>query len=106
MFVMVLDMTLLGLHMTPGLQRAWLQQKQERPEEQELITWPQHLIQHMYIVGLAPDVEVTQIAMDLLGRYTTCSAAGQGLSLIVCTVLRGGQPHAIGPGGSPSTPAQ
>jgi len=48
--------------------RAWLEAQELARGEQQLASWPQHLIDHFFVVGLPPDIEVTQIAGDLLEK--------------------------------------
>lgn len=36
--------------------------------EEVLASWPEHLFESFVVAGLAPDMEITQIAEDLLGE--------------------------------------
>ncbi|GIL81434.1 hypothetical protein Vretimale_989 [Volvox reticuliferus] len=44
--------------------REWID-SQAAQVHQALATWPEHLFEHFFVVGLPPDIEVTRIAEDL-----------------------------------------
>ncbi|GLI61000.1 hypothetical protein VaNZ11_003258 [Volvox africanus] len=47
--------------------REWID-SQAAQVHQALATWPEHLFEHFFVVGLPPDIEVTRIAEDLLAQ--------------------------------------
>ncbi|KAF5839096.1 hypothetical protein DUNSADRAFT_1641 [Dunaliella salina] len=62
--------------------RAWLEAQELARGEQQLASWPQHLIDHFFVVGLPPDIEVTQIAGDLLGKWMIILGSQRGFLLM------------------------
>ncbi|EFJ52381.1 hypothetical protein VOLCADRAFT_103040 [Volvox carteri f. nagariensis] len=44
--------------------REWID-SQAAQGQQTLATWPEHLFEHFFVVGLPPDIEITRIAEDL-----------------------------------------
>ncbi|GLC38217.1 hypothetical protein PLESTB_001086800 [Pleodorina starrii] len=57
--------------------REWID-SQAAQVQQTLATWPEHLFEHFFVIGLPPDIEVTQIAQDLWAQEVRQRQDGGG----------------------------